>query len=306
MPRRADVTRVDLNLLVILEALSRFRSVSRAAESLGMSQPALSSALKRLRTTLDDPLFTRTAHGLRPTSRAEQLFVPLQSILDQIANDLLRQPEFDPNQSSRTFIVNMIDLGELVFMPYLTARLLVAAPNVRVRAVSLSGTRLTEALANGEVDLAAGHFPALTEPALFRQRLFSHSYSVLARRDHPTIRSALTREQFLTADHVIVEPDSGISAHFESALERHGLQRKIVLSMTHYLAVPAVIAASDMIATVPYAAGVVLAAMADLRVFSPPVRLRPADVHLIWHARARADLGNKWLRGVIASQFTQK
>jgi DNA-binding transcriptional LysR family regulator len=302
MPRRAVLARIDLNLLVVLEALQRFRSVSRAAESLGLSQPAMSSALKRLREGLGDPLFTRAAHGLRPTARAEELSGPLQAILDQIENDLLKPPDFDPTHSSRTFTINMIDLGELVFMPGVAAQLRAKAPNVHVRSVSLASAALTEALASGEVDLAAGHFPTLTDPSLLRQRLFSHGHVVLARRDHPSIRTGLTREQFLSADHAIVEPHSGIGAHFESALERQGLRRNIVVSVAHYLAVPAVIAGSDIIATVPYAAGMALAAMADLRVFSPPLRLRPADVHLIWHARARSDLGNKWLRGIIANR----
>ena len=306
MTIRAVLSRLDLNLLAVFEALYHAASVSRAAEQLGLSQPALSAALKRLREALHDPLFVRHAHGLVPTPRSEQLIVSVQAILDRVESEVLRTPEFTPSQETRAFTLNMIDLGELVVLPDLINRLRVEAPHVQIHCVSLAGAALHEAFASGTVDLAIGHFPVLAEANLPRQRLFRHSYIALAARGHLSLRGAMNLDQFQSADHVIVEPASGIGAHIEAELARHGVQRRVALAVSHYLALPALIARSELVAVVPHAAGVGLAAMAELQLLALPMRLRTGEVHQFWHARTGTDAGVKWLRGVVASLFLQR
>ena len=180
-----DIRKVDLNLLVVFDMLLRLQSVTRTAEALGMSQPAMSLALNKLRTAFSDPLFVRNSRGLSPTPRAEQLVIPMRHVLDQIKNDVLRQPSFDPATTDRTFTFNMADVGELVFLPRLHAHLRAAAPGANIRTVSTPPAQLEEAMESGEVDLAVGYFPGLKGAAMYQQRLFSHSFVCIVRKDHP-------------------------------------------------------------------------------------------------------------------------
>ncbi len=301
-----DIRKVDLNLLVVFDALLRLRSVTRAAEALGMSQPAMSLALNKLRSTFDDPLFVRASRGIWPTPRAEQLAVPLQHVLDQIKNDVLRQPSFDAATTRRTFTFNMADVGEMVFLPRLLAHFRTAAPGANVRTVSTPPGQLVEALQSGEVDLAVGYFPGLQGAAMYQQRLFTHSFVCIVREGHPLSGVRLTKAEFLAAQHAVVHQEGKSHEVFEEALAAQGLARRVVLSIPHFLAIPLVIAESDLIVTVPYAIGMSFAQMAGLRTLRPPIEVAPAEVKQHWHARFHHDRVNRWLRGVVAELFLDK
>jgi len=301
-----DIRKVDLNLLVVFDLLLRLRSVSRAAEALGMSQPAMSLALRKLRTAFGDPLFVRGSRGVSPTPRAEQLAVPVQHVLDQIKNDVLRQPSFDPATTDRTFTFNMADVGELVFLPRLYAHLKAVAPGANIRTVSTPPGELVEAMQSGEVDLAVGYFPGLQGAAIYQQRLFSHSFVCILRKDHPLSGGQITKKQFLEAQHAVVHQEGKSHELFEEALAAQGLRRRIVLSIPHFLAIPLVIAESDLIVTVPYAIGVSFAKMANLKLLRPPIEVGPAEVKQHWHARFHHDQVSRWIRGVVAELFLDK
>jgi DNA-binding transcriptional LysR family regulator len=301
-----DIRKVDLNLLVIFDMLLRLRSVTRAAEALSMSQPALSFALNKLRALFDDPLFIRASRGIRPTPRAEQLAEPLQHILDQIKNEVLQQPSFDPATTQRTFTFNMADVGELVFLPRICAHLKTVAPGANIKTVSTPPNLLEEAMDSGEVDLAVGYFPSLQGAAIYQQRLFSHSFVCILRKDHPVIGDQMTRKQFLDAHHAVVHPEGKSHELFEQALAEHGLTRRVVLRIPHYLAIPTIIAESDLIVTVPYAVGMAFARMANVKMLRPPVQVHPADVKQLWHARFHHDQINKWIRAVIVELFFEE
>lgn len=301
-----DIRTLDLNLLVVLDALLRLRSVSRAAEALDMSQPAVSAALAKLRAAFANPLFIRAAHGVRPTPRAEALAPAVQEVLDRIRNELLVPPRFDPATAERTFTLNMADVGELVFLPAIRSHLAQAAPGANLRTVSTPPGELGEALRSGDVDLAVGYFPRLQGAAIYQQRLLSHSFVSLVRRDHPRIRDQLTRKQFLEESHVVVQQEGKSHELFEQALTEQGLARRIALSVPHFLALPLLIAESDLVVTVPYAVARSFAKMADLKLLRPPIRVPRADVKQHWHSRFHHDEANKWMRGVIASLFAEK
>jgi len=301
-----DIRKVDLNLLVVFDMLLRLRSVSRAAEALGMSQPAMSLALKKLRIVFGEPLFVRGSRGLSPTPRAEQLAVPVQHALDRIKNDVLRQPSFEPATTGRTFTFNMADVGELVFLPRLYAHLKAVAPGANIRTVSTPPGELVDAMQSGEVDLAVGYFPGLQGAAIYQQRLFSHSFVCILRKDHPLSGGQITKKQFLEAQHAVVHQEGKSHELFEEALAAQGLRRRIVLSIPHFLAVPLVIAESDLIVTVPYAIGVSFAKMANLKLARPPIAPGPAEVKQHWHARFHHDQVNRWIRGVVAELFLDK
>lgn len=301
-----DIRKVDLNLLVVFEVLLRLRSVTRAAEALGMSQPAMSLALNKLRTALGDPLFVRGSRGLSPTPRAEQLAIPVQHVLDQIKNDVLRQPSFDPATTERTFTFNMADVGELVFLPRLYAHLRAVAPGANIRTVSTPPAQLAEAMESGEVDLAVGYFPGLQGAAIYQQRLFGHSFVCILRKDHPLTGAQITKKQFLEAQHAVVHQEGKSHELFEEALAAQSLRRRVVLSIPHFLAIPLVIAESDLIVTVPYAIGVSFAKMANLKLLRPPIEVGPAEVKQHWHVRFHHDQVNRWIRGVVAELFLGK
>ena len=289
---------------MVLEALLRLGGVSRAAEALDMSQPAVSLALAKLRAALGDPLFIRAARGMRPTPRAEALQPALQEILDRVKRDLLASPRFDPASAERTFTFNMADVGELVILPALHAHLEKAAPRANLRTVSTPPVELEEALRSGAVDLAVGYFPGLQGSALYQQRLFSHSFVSIVRSDHPRIGARLTLRQFLDEGHVVVRSEGKAGELFEEALSAQGFSRRIALSVPHYLALPLIIATSELVVTVPYAVAKSFVRMADLKLLRPPVRVPPADVKQHWHSRFHQDEANKWIRGVVAALFT--
>lgn len=304
--RLMDIRKVDLNLLVVFDTLLRLQSVTRAAEALGMSQPAMSLALNKLRSTFDDPLFIRASRGVWPTPRAEQLAVPLQHVLDQIKNDVLRQPSFDAATTQRTFTFNMADVGEMVFLPPLLAHFRTVAPGANIRTVSTPPGQLAETLQSGEVDLAVGYFPGLQGAAIYQQRLFTHSFVCIVRKGHPLSGTQLTKTQFLEAQHAVVHQEGKSHEVFEAALAAQGLERRVVLSIPHFLSIPLVIAESDLIVTVPYAIGMSFARMTGLRILRPPIQVAPAEVKQHWHARFHHDRVNRWLRGAVAELFLDK
>jgi DNA-binding transcriptional LysR family regulator len=288
--RRADIRKVDLNLLVVFDVLLRLQSVTRAAEELGMSQPAMSLALNKLRSTFADPLFVRGSRGLSPTPRAEQLAVPVRQVLDQIRNDVLRQPNFDPATTVRTFSFNMADVGELVFLPRLYSHLRAVAPRANIRIVSTPPAQLAEAMQSGEVDLAVGYFPHLQGAAMYQQRLFSHSFVCIVRKNHPIFGSQITRKQFLEAHHVVVDQEGKSHELFEATLAAQGL----------------VVAESDLIVTVPYAIAASFAKMTNLKMLRPPIQVGQPEVKQHWHARFHHDQVNGWIRSVVAELFLDK
>lgn len=300
-----DIRDVDLNLLVVFDALLRARSVTRAAADLGMSQPATSFALNRLRTTLGDPLFVRTARGIHPTAHAERLAEPLTEILDGIRGRLLQQPTFAPERARRLITLNTPDIGELVFLPSILKRLAAIAPNVSIQTVSLPDAEIEPALRSGAVDLALGFFPQLQSAALYQQRLFTHSFVCVLRRDHPRIGEKMTRKQFVESEHAVV-----VGGHanelLEAELRDQGLQRRVVLKVEHFLALPTILSESDLIFTVPYAIGAGLAKLADIKLVQPPFRTKPRVVKQHWHSRFHHDPANRWIRGVVAELFVDK
>jgi len=301
-----DIADVDLNLLVVFDALLRHRSVSGAARALKMSQPATSYALNRLRKMFGEPLFVRTSRGIHPTPYADGLSTSLEAILDRIRSDLLQQPTFDPSTEQRSVTINMQDIGELVFLPRILARLNEVAPGLQLRTANLPVSLLEAALRSGEVDIAIGYFPDVVSAALFQQRLFSHAFVCIVRGDHPTIKDQMTRRQFLDGQHAIVHPAGHMNDSLEAELSAQGLTRKVSVRIEHFLAVPAILSQSNLIFTVPYAIGASLAKLADIKLVKPPFKARPRVIRQHWHARFHHDPANRWLRSVVADLFMEK
>ncbi|QPF90673.1 LysR family transcriptional regulator [Bradyrhizobium commune] len=297
---------LDLNLLRLLIALYRTRSVSRAAEQLNLSQPATSLALARLRKAVGDVLFVRTSGGMMPTSRCAELVAAADQALATIDSTVLRRSAFDPVTARQDFVVTMPDVGEIHFLPRLTAFLAQHAPTCNLRCEQITNEQMEAALAAGDIDLALGYFPNLEGPGVLRQRLFMHSLVCLVRADHPIVKSkTVPLATFLELSHAVVRSVGRSNELFEMLLKKQGLQRRIQLLSSHFLSVPAIISETDLIVTVPRSIADYYARLENLRIVEPPINIKPYAIHQFWHARFHKDPGLKWLRESVALLFTE-
>ena len=300
--------RLDLNLLPIAVALYDERSVSRTATRLGMSQPAVSAALSRLRKAFGDPLFIRAGGGMQPTPRAQSLIAPAREVLARVDRDVLSGLSFDPTAAKTTFTFALSDVGEMVFLPRIMERLQRLAPQAAVRSVSPPPTELLASMEAGEIDLAIGYFPDLERSNFFRQRLFSHHFSCLIRADHPAAQRRLSVRQFLALKHVAVRAAGRSQELFHRFLAAKKLHPVVVLVTPHFMSLPAIIGRSDLIATVPHAIGMYCAsAGTNVKAVLPPFRDAPLiELKQHWHRKAHHDGRNQWLRKVVSQLFTQE
>ena len=298
-----NIQGLDLNLLRVFDAVLRDHSVTAAARHLGLTQPAVSNALARLRALLEDALFVRTPSGMDATPFARELAEPVRQALALLESALAHGPGFDPATSTRAFRFYMSDLGQVEFLPPLVERAQRVAPGLRLEAVALEVEDISDALAAGAIDLAVGFLPGLGPPVR-RQPLFRDRYVCLMRADHPAAGARLTRKAFLEASHALVSYKGGHRV-IEEALERTGLARKIALRVPHFTVVPMVLERSDLILTLPSRVARVYQQRGNFKSLPPPVPIAPADVAVHWHGRFERDPGNRWLRETIVELFAE-
>jgi DNA-binding transcriptional LysR family regulator len=293
----------DLNLLLAFEALMIERHVTRAARRIGLSQPAMSNALSRLRRTFDDPLLVRTPEGMSPTAAAHSLIVPVRAALAQLRAALEAKPAFDPTASKRTFHLSTSDHVEMTLIAPLATKLLAQATRVSLR---LSRPRYlfqppaAQSLADS-IDLAIGFFPDVTalDASIHSEVLWEERSVALARKAHPRIRGKLSLRQFATEDHAAVFYKTEGQGFIDTLLEQKGLTRRAAVIVPHFASIPFVVAASDLIATVPARTADLFAGQLKLQVLPVPITIPPFRVTMLWHERMEADLAHSWLRGLI-------
>ncbi len=295
-----NVRDLDLNLLRVFDAVLRSRSVTAAAAQLGLTQPAVSNALARLRGAFGEALFLRNSQGMEPTPYARALAEPVRQALALLDAALAHGPGFDPATSDRSFRFYMSDLGQIEFLPPLVERLRQRAPRVRLEAVGLEVEAIGDALTAGSLDIAMGFLRGLGPP-VSRKALFRDPYVCLLRADHP-LRS-LTRKAFLEASHAVVTYRGGHHV-VEEALERAGLARRIMLRVPHFTVVPMVLERTDLILTLPARVARVFERRGNLKSLPPPVTIPPAEVAVHWHERFESDPGNRWLRELMITLYT--
>lgn len=298
-----NITSLNLNLLLVFEALLEERSVSRAARRVGLSQPALSNALARLRATFGDTLFTRTARGMIPTPRALELAGPVRGGLAQLRAALAERPRFDPAASTRSFRLAMTDYAELLLLGPLLRRLQRSAPEVQILARRLERIFIPpEAeLRSGVFDAALGFFPEASglEPGTYSRDVFVEENVCLARKGHPLLRRRFTVRQFASAGHIAIFYRADSRGLIDNILAGHGLRRHLLAATPHFLTVPYVVAESDLIAVVPAGLAARFRKKLPLEVRPVPLRLPPFRMRLLWHEHTAEDPGQQWLRGEI-------
>ena len=297
--------KLNLNLLPIAFALYDERSVSSAAKALGMSQPAVSMALRKLRNHFNDPLFIRTSRGVQPTPRAHALVKASRPLVARLQEGLESEQTFDTARSTRAFTFSLSDVGEIVFLPRLIERLRVAAPHCAIRSVSMPPQQIARGLENGDIDLAVGYFPDLVQNNFFQQRLFTHRFACLMRAEHPRYAKRLTLKTFLEVEHAVVHAEGRSHELFEKLLERKRIRRKIALHTPHFLSIPIIVSRSDLMATVPHALALYFARIApqQFAVAMPPFEVAGFDVKQHWHRKFHNDARSRWLRVQVAELF---
>lgn len=293
---------VDLNLLIAFDALVSELSVSRAADRLGVTQSALSHALKRLRVMFNDPLLYRGARGMEPTERALLLMQPVKAVLAEIHSIVSIRIVFDPATTKRTFKLSMSDAMSVEALPLIVRRLRKLAPNIDLL-ISSSGPRdACVRIANDEIELAIGVFPH--KPDGFRHSdLYRDTLVCVADRKHPLLKKGrMDEKSYLASPHVTVAPNLDSGVQLDDIFVAMGLARRVVATVPHYIAVPALIRGTDLIAHTRRRLVNVLRTSSNLVVFPIPMPIRIPELSFeqIWHPRYEGDPGHRWLRNLIA------
>jgi len=299
-----DLNDLDLNLLLVFDGVLREKSVTRAGQRVGLSQPALSNALARLRKLFGDPLFVRTPGGMNPTPFALRLADPVRQALDLLEVTLREQAGFDPAATTRAFRFHMSDIGEVVFLPPLLERLKRDAPGARVEVAQFPVDGIREALETGKIDIALGFMPELGG-GIAQRRLFRDRYVCLARKDHPVIRRTLTAAQFRAVRHVLIASSGTGHEVVERMLAEEGLGGSIALRVPHFMVVPMILARTDLVCTVPWQLAQAFKAMGSFRTHEVPLAIPTFDVRLLWHERFEQEPGNRWLREQLLDLFAK-
>lgn len=292
-----DGLAVDPALLPVLDALLQTRNVSRAADKLGRTQPAVSHALARLRDQLGDPLLVRVGQKLALTPRAEALREPLHALLAQLAALTSPRRAFDPATSTRTFQLAATDYILAVVLPRLVADLRLRAPGVDLR-VRPASTDIYGDLGEGGVDLA--FIVRLAEHAGIKVRkLFSDRFVCLVAAGHPDIGGAIDLPTFLRLPHAFIAPLGTPGGWVDRALAELGHRRRVAVTVPHFFVAPALVEDSDLVLTIPERIADMVLPGRRLRKLAPPLDLPTFDVHLAWHERVQHDPDNTWLRDQV-------
>jgi DNA-binding transcriptional LysR family regulator len=284
-------------LIVFSELLSSGR-VNTTAERLGLTQPAVSNALARLRRLLGDELFVRTPQGMQPTPFAQTLAEPVSYALGTIHSALNHNAIFDPARSRQNFTIAMTDIGEIHFLPHLMQRLAQIAPGVTLSTVRNHAVDLNREMEAGNVNLAIGLLPDL-QAGFFQRRMLSQRYVCLFRKGHVLDTGAMTLADFTAADHICIVAAGTGHGMVDDLFIRTGISRRIRLKVPHFVAVGHILSNTDMIATVPEVLALHLSDPFGLSWCRHPVPLPEISIGMFWHSKYHRDAANQWLRGLV-------
>ena len=288
-----NLSKVDLNLFIVFDAIYTEANLTRAGQIVGITQPAVSNALARLRETFNDPLFVRTAQGMVPTPMAQNIIGPVRNALSLLRVSVQESRIFNPLQAAKTYRISMTDLTEAVILPPLFQRLRRLAPTVVIESFLSKRRETTKELAAGRLDFAVDA-PLNTDPQVRHVKLMEDRYVCAMRKGHPLAgKDKLTLDDYLGLTHIHISSRRNGLGHVDLALGKMGLQRKIALRSQHYLMASQVLQQTDMVMTVPER----FARRHDLQSFNLPVNDVPSvETHLYWHESTDQDPANRWMR----------
>ncbi|WP_207004485.1 LysR family transcriptional regulator [Trinickia mobilis] len=299
---------LDLRLLAIFDEIVKHRNLTLAADSLGITQSAISKSLQRLRHELGDALFVRTQNGMEPTPRAIELVAPIAEMLRTYRDRIAIAPHFDPANSDRMFTIHASDLGISALVPVLARHLKTTAPHARMNVVLGGQREVVDGLANGEIDLSIGAFPNLHESGIYQQRLFTEKYICLVRSDHPLCGvGTIDIERFLQQTHIVIS--AGKSGHAHARAEAMLLHEipplKVAIKVPSFVLGAMLLRNTDHVLTIPSIAANTLATEFDLVSLPFALDLPGFVVAQYWHERFRHDPASQWLRAQVHLLFGQ-
>lgn len=297
-----ELSDIDLNLLVMFQQLMVERRVSKVADNMGLTQPAVSNALAKMRRIFGDDLFLRTSSGMVPTPFAEQLGEPIGYALGMIRSGLNQRTEFDPASVKRVVSIGMTDIGEIVFLPALIERLGREAPGVTLNTVRNSAVNLRDDMESGKVDLAIGLLPQL-KAGFFQRRLFRQRYVCLFKRGHALDRPRVTLAGYKAAEHLVIVSAGTGHGKVDELIHKAGIERVVRLTVPHFVSVGHILQRSALVATVPERLAQTLTEPFGLALRTHPVKLPDASINVFWHAKVHREPFNQWLRREIFQLF---
>lgn len=288
-----NLSNIDLNLFIVFDAIYTEGNLTRAGQILGITQPATSNALARLRDTFNDPLFVRTAHGMLPTPLAQNIITPVRSALQLLRGSVHDSRVFDPVNAHKTFRLSMTDLSEDTLLPATFQRLHKLAPNVRIESLLARRRETAKELAAGHLDFAID-VPLNSDPQLLHTKLLEDRYVCAMRKGHPLAsHKKISLEQYLATQHIHISSRRSGLGPVDLALGKMGLQRNIVLRSQHYLMAQTVLQNTDLTITAPAR----FVAHYNLHSVELPIAgIAPIESHLFWHTSADQDPANRWMR----------
>ncbi len=287
-----NLNKVDLNLFIVFDAIYTEANLTRAGQIVGITQPAVSNALSRLRETFNDPLFVRTAQGMVPTPMAQNIIGPVRNALQLLRVSVQESRIFNPLQANKTFRISMTDLIEAVILPPLFQRLRRQAPAVQIESFLAKRRETTKELAAGRIDCAVDA-PLNTDPQVRHVKLLEDRYVCAMRKGHPLAKDKISLDDYLSLTHIHISSRRSGLGLVDLALGKMGIQRKIALRSQHYLMASQVMQQTDMAMTVPES----FAHRHGLHAVDLPVNDVPAqETHLYWHESTDQDPANRWMR----------
>jgi DNA-binding transcriptional LysR family regulator len=300
-----ELHEIDLNLLVVFNQLLVERRVSKVADNLGISQPAVSNSLAKLRKLFGDELFLRTPKGMEPTPFADQLAESVSYALAMIHSGVNQRSRFDPSSERGSFTVGMTDIGEISFLPELIARVKREAPGIALSTVRNTTVNLRDELESGKVDMAIGLLPQL-KAGFFQRRLFRQRYVCLMRSGHRLDKKRMTLSEFASAEHLVVVSAGTGHGKVDELLQRSGIERTVRLTVPHYVSVGHILQRSELITTVPERLADRLLEPFGLAKVAHPAKLPEVAINAFWHAKYHRAPANRWLRSVVFELFAEE
>jgi DNA-binding transcriptional LysR family regulator len=298
-----NIKGLDLNLLVVFEVLFSEGNATRAATRLGLSQPAVSHALKRLREQLGDPLFVRAVRGLVPTPKAEALHRPVREFLQGLERSLGVREDFDPARAEDSFRVATTDYFEQVAVPGLLARLEREGPGTTLLCRPAGGRLPKEELEEGKVDLAiAGFFGELPE-RYYQQELFKDDFVGVVARKHPRLKTKVSLDAFAREKHVLISLGGDLTSRASAALAQKGHRMQYLAAVSSFSAPGWIVSSSELVLTCPRRLAETFEAHLPVRHFELPFKIPGIRVVQVWHERTHRDPAHKWFRALVAQSL---
>lgn len=292
----------DLNLLVAFNALMLERNVTKAAAMADVSQPAMSAALARLRRVFDDPLFIRSAEGLLPTAKAQEIAVPVGEALRQVRSLMNPAESFDPIAKARSFTLGLTEYPLQVLLPALTHQLALLAPNCSIHVRYFTDRDESVGLLDaGKIDIAIGVPPTIAENRILSSPLLSDGFVTMVGHDHVFAAEQMDLKTFAAMRHILVSPEGNRYGLVDQKLREHGMVRDVSLTLPTMFSVPALLPGTDFVATVLSRVGKHAGNQALIKTFQPPIELPTIPFDLLWHRRTQDNPAHRWLRAVITS-----